>query len=356
MNSSELFPSSVVGSMPRPDFVKDLMFGDDEISPEDFQNRMDAAIRYVVALQEQAGIDVITDGEWRRKSYIGVIAELAHGFELSANPADGRPMTVVVDKLSPKTPGFIAKEIEFVQSITSKKIKATVPSPALLGERMWDAEKSSLAYPNRDDFVRDCVPILRREVELLIEAGADIIQIDDPHLCLFVDPEVRAQYDDPDKAADFAVEVVNGIIEDTGDAKFAEHLCRRAGGRARGEVGHQGGFNAILDHLNRLKVDHLTMEFTTPGAGDFEVLKNLREDLEIGLGCVDVTPGQIDSPETIADRVRQAANVIDPKRITLNPDCGFAPGSGAVVPVDEAYQKLRNEAAAAAQLRAEFAD
>ena len=355
MNSSNLFPTSVVGSMPRPDFVKDLMFGDDEVSPEDFQRRMDAAIRYVVALQEQAGIEVITDGEWRRKSYIGVIAELAHGFELSTNPADGRPMTVVVDKLSPKTPGFIAKEIEFVQSITSRKIKATVPSPALLGERMWDAEKSSHAYPDRDDFVRDCVPILRREVELLIEAGADIIQIDDPHLCLFVDPEVRAQYDDPDKAADFAVEVVNGIIEGTGDAKFAEHLCRRAGGRARGEVGHQGGFNVILDQLNRLKVDHLTMEFTTPGAGDFEVLKNLREDLEIGLGCVDVTPGQIDSAEAIADRVRKAANVIDPKRITLNPDCGFAPGSGATVPVDEAYQKLRNEAAAAEILRKEFA-
>jgi len=97
---------------------------------------------------------------------------------------------------------------------------------------------------------------------------------------------------------------VNGIIEGTGKAKFAEHLCRRAGGRARGEVGHRGGFDAILDQLNRLKVDHLTMEFTTPGAGDFEVLKNLREDLEIGLGCVDVTSGQIDSSEVIAERVR----------------------------------------------------
>ena len=355
MSSSDLFPTSVVGSMPRPGFVKDLIFGDVEVSSEDYERRMDAAICYVVALQEQAGVDVITDGEWRRKSYIGVIAELAHGFELSINPADGRPITVVVDKLAPKTPGFIAREIEFVQSITSKKIKATLPSPALLGERMWDAEKSSNAYPDRDDFVRDCVPILRREVELLIAAGADIIQIDDPHLCLFVDPEVRANYDDPDKAADFACEVVNDIIEGTGDAKFAEHLCRRAGGRARGDVGHQGGFDAILDQLNRLKVDHLTMEFTTPGAGDFEVLKNLREDLEIGLGCVDVTPGCIDSPETIAERVRQAAKVIDPARITLNPDCGFAPGSGADVPVDEAYQKLCNEAAAATLLREEFA-
>lgn len=354
MSSKTLFPTSVVGSMPRPEFVKYLLFNEGDVTPENYQRRMDAAIRFVVALQEQAGIDVITDGEWRRKSYIGVIAELAHGFELSRNPVDGRPMTVVVDKLTPKDPGFIAREIEFVQSITTKQIKATLPSPALLGERMWSQEKSSLAYPNRDDFVRDCVPILRKEVELLITAGADIIQIDDPHLCLFVDPQVRANYDHPDKAADFAAEVVNDVIEGTGNAKFAEHLCRRAGGRGRGEVGHRGGFEVIVEQLNRLKVDHLTMEFTTPGAGDFEVLKRLREDLEIGLGCVDVTPGRIDSAETIADRVRQAAKVIAPERITLNPDCGFAPGSGANVPVDEAYEKLCHEVAAARILREEF--
>ncbi len=340
--------------MPRSDFVKDLIMGDTEVSPEEYEKRMDAAVRYIVAVQEQAGVDVVTDGEWRRKSYIGVIAELAHGFELS-RADDGRPMTVVTDKLSPKTPGFISKEVTFVQAITSKQIKATLPSPALLGERMWDAEKSSKAYPNRDDFVRDCVPVLRREAELLKEAGADIIQIDDPHLCLFVDPEVRCACDNPDRDADFAAEMINDVVDGIEGVKFAEHLCRRAGARARGDAGHTGAFDPIIGQLNRLKVHHITMEFSTPGAGDFEVLKQLREDFEIGLGCVDVMPGKIDSPEEIASRVRQAAAVIDPKRITLNPDCGFAPGSGAVVPIDEAYEKLRNEAAAARMLREEFA-
>ncbi|MFT4688190.1 MAG: 5-methyltetrahydropteroyltriglutamate--homocysteine methyltransferase [Limisphaerales bacterium] len=354
MSSPTLFPASVIGSMPRSEFVKDLVMGDTEVSPEEYEKRMDAAVRYIVAVQEQAGVDVVTDGEWRRKSYIGVIAELAHGFELS-RADDGRPMTVVTDKLSPKTPGFISKEVTFVQSITSKQIKATLPSPALLGERMWDAEKSAKAYPNRDDFVRDCVPVLRREAELLKEAGADIIQIDDPHLCLFVDPEVRCQCDNPDRDADFAVEMINDLIDGIEGVKFAEHLCRRAGARARGDAGHQGAFDPIIGQLNRLKVHHITMEFSTPGAGDFEVLKQLREDFEIGLGCVDVMPGKIDTPKQIAGRVRQAAAIIDPKRITLNPDCGFAPGSGAVVPIDEAYEKLTNEAAAAQMLREEFA-
>ena len=84
------------------------------------------------------------------------------------------------------------------------------------------------------------------------------------------------------------------------------------------------------------------------------MLKQLRDDFEIGLGCVDVTPGKIDSPETIAARVREAAKYIAPERITLNPDCGFAPGSGAVVPIDEAYKKLQNEVKAAEILRSEF--
>ena len=327
--------------------------GDTEIAPEDYRKRMDSAVRYIVAVQEQAGIDVITDGEWRRKSYIGIIAELAHGFELS-RASDGRPWTVVTEKLSPKSPGFIASEVTFVKSITSRQIKATLPSPALLGERMWDAVLSAKAYPTRNEFVRDCVPILRREIELLKEAGADIVQIDDPHLCLFVDPEVRRQYDDPVQAADFAVEIINELVDGFTGIKFAEHLCRRAGARARGEAGHQGEFDVIIDQLNRLNVHHITMEFSAAGSGDFDVLKKLNEKFEIGLGCVDVTPGKVDSVETIAQRVRKATAVIDPQRITLNPDCGFAPGSGAVVPIDEAYQKLKNEAAASNLLRAEF--
>ena len=141
--------------MPRPDYVKDLIADDCPHSPADYQRLMGSAIRSVVALQEAAGLDVISDGEWWRKSYIGVIAELAHGFELSTNPADGRPWTVVVDQLAPKQPGFIAKEVSFLKKLTDKQIKATLPAPALLGERMWDPDTSSKAYPTREDFVRD---------------------------------------------------------------------------------------------------------------------------------------------------------------------------------------------------------
>src|SRR3954471_23883092 len=226
-----LFPTSVVGSLPRPVFGLDLINDPPPLESAVYAHEMEAAIRFAVAMQEHAGIDVITDGEWGRKSYIGGSAELAHGFELGKLP-DGRPFTLVTDKLAPKKPGFIAQEVTFLKTITQRLVKSTLPSPALLGERMWTQEKSAKAYPKRDDFVRACVPILRRELELVRDAGAEIAQIDDPHLCLFVDPEVRAKYSDPDAAAAFAVDMVNEVVSGVSGIKLAVHLCRRAGGRA----------------------------------------------------------------------------------------------------------------------------
>ena len=219
---------------------------------------------------------------------------------------------------------------------------------------MWDPVKSTRAYPIRNDFVRDCVPILRREVELIRDAGADVIQIDDPHLCLFVDPAVRSVSRNPDAAADFAVDMVNAVIDGIKDVKLAVHLCRRSGARVRGEAEFQGGYGPIVNQLNRLKAHQLTMEFTTRTAGDMDVFKALREDFDIGLGCVSVEPGQVDAVETIVARVKRALQYLAPERITLNPDCGFAPGSGAAVSIDEAYRKLCNEATAAKILREEF--
>ncbi len=119
----------------------------------------------------------------------------------------------MVDRLAPKTPGFIAREVSLLRSLTGRMVKATLPAPALLGERMWDPERSRRAYPSREDFVRDCVPVLRRELELLRDEGATIVQIDDPHLCLFVDRDVRGTFEGPDRAADFAVDMTNAVVE-----------------------------------------------------------------------------------------------------------------------------------------------
>jgi len=345
-----LFPTAVVGSMPRPEPVRNLVLKSAPLSDTEAQ-ALDAAIDGVIALQERVGLDVITDGEWRRASYIGVIAELAHGFEKGMNPADGRPWTIVIDRLSPANTGFIASELRYLKASTHLRIKATLPSPALLGERMWDPVQSAGAYPDPRDFVRDCVPILRREAELLRDEGVDLIQIDDPHLCLLVDETVRASYSDPDEQAAFAVDMVNDIVSDIPGVRFAVHLCRRAGARVRGEACHTGGYGPILPFLNKLKVQHLTMEFTSPGAGDAEVFQELRDDFEIGLGCLGVHPGEVDTAARIVERVEQAMEYLPKERIVLNPDCGFAPGSAAQVDIGEVEVKLGNMVEAARVLR-----
>ncbi|MFP6762399.1 MAG: cobalamin-independent methionine synthase II family protein [Planctomycetaceae bacterium] len=351
MSDRLLFPASIIGSMPRPDFVRDLIADDAQFTDDEYRRLMGSAIQSVVALQEAAGLDVITDGEWWRKSYIGVIAELAHGFKVTTNPEDGRPWTVVVDRLAPKEPGFIAREVSFLKQLTDRQIKATLPAPALLGERMWDPEASSSAYPTREAFVADCVPILRAEIEALRAEGVSIVQIDDPHLCLFVDPDIRSGYANADLAADFAVDMDNQVVAGFDDVRLAVHLCRRAGARARGEAQHQGGYEPIMKQLKKLDVGHVTMEFTTPGSGEMSVFRELPEHVEIGLGCVSTLPGEVDSVETIVARVEQALEFVAPERITLNPECGFAPGSAAVVSIDEVYTKLKHEVAAAKILR-----
>jgi 5-methyltetrahydropteroyltriglutamate--homocysteine methyltransferase len=344
------FPASVVGSLPRPQHVRELI--DKPAWDAADERAMDAAVRFAVSLQETAGLDVVTDGEWRRRSYIGVIAELAHGFALEVNLADGRPWTVVTEKLAPKEAGFIAREAAFLKTVAHVGTKITLPAPALLGERLWHPVRSRNAYPNRDDFVRDCVAPLRREIALIRDIGIDIVQIDDPHLCLFVDPDVRRGYDDPDRAADFAVDMINALVDGFSGIKFAVHLCRRAGARVRGEKHHAGTYGPILAQLNRLKIQHLTLEFTAAGADDLESLGRLRDDFELGLGVVDVTPGTKEDPQQIVARVERALQRVDARRITLNPDCGFAPGSAAKVDLDEVYLKLRAEVEAARILRA----
>ena len=349
MSALPLFPASVVGSIPRPLHVRELI--DKTVWDAADERAMDAAVRYVVSMQEMAGLDVVTDGEWRRRSYIGVIAELAYGFTLEINPTDGRPWTIVTGKLSPKPPGFIAGEAKFLKAVATVATKITLPAPALLGERLWHPQRSRGAYPKRDDFVRDCVAPLRAEIELIRRIGVDIVQIDDPHLCLFVDPDVRRGFEDPDRAADFAVDMINALVDGFDGIKFAVHLCRRAGARVRGEKHHAGTYGPILPQLNRLNVQHLTMEFTAAGADDLESLARLRGDFELGLGVVDVTPGKIDEAGEIAARVERALKRVDAKRITLNPDCGFAPGSAANVDIDEVYRKLCAEAEAARSLR-----
>jgi 5-methyltetrahydropteroyltriglutamate--homocysteine methyltransferase len=181
------------------------------------------------------------------------------------------------------------------------------------------------------------------------DAGVDVIQLDEPHLGVLVDPEIRAKFADPEGEMTRAVDWINGIVDGVKGVQLAVHICRRNWGR-RG-WGAQGGYEPLLPQLKRLKVEQLLLEYSIPVAGDVAVLGDLPQDVKIGLGCLDVRFPEIETPETIVERVEKALAYVAPSRLTLNPDCGFAPGKDHEVPLEEAYLKLKNLAAAAKLLR-----
>jgi 5-methyltetrahydropteroyltriglutamate--homocysteine methyltransferase len=254
-----------------------------------------------------------------------------------------------VEPLRDRRPGLLGEEARFLVRHAGGATKVALPSPYLLAQRMWDEHRSRDAYPTREAFMRALVPVLRRELIAVRDAGVTIAQFDDPHLCLLADPRVRAEVGDPDAEADLCVSFLNEIVAGVEGILTAVHLCRRNKGR-QGWIG-EGSYEPIVPFLRKLAVDQYVLEFTIPVAGDFSVLRQLPDDRLVGLGCVDCRGEQIESSAAVVERVEAALRHIDADRVWLNPDCGFAPGSAADIPIDEAYAKLRTEAAAAALLR-----
>jgi 5-methyltetrahydropteroyltriglutamate--homocysteine methyltransferase len=353
MTTNKLFPTTVIGSMPRPPAVKDLLNAHEagSINEPEFRKRCDAAVQYVIALQEQAGIDIISDGEWRRTSYLDVVTDVMDGFQY-VKREQFTNHKCVTQKMTRKRDGVVAEEASFLKKHTTHGVKACLPSPYLMGTRMWEPAYSQDAYPTREEFMWALVPVIRQELLALKEVGVDMIQLDEPHLCVFVDEKVRAQFDNPEAEMQSAVDMINAIVDGVDSVGLAVHLCRRNWGR-RG-WGAEGGYEAILPYIQQFQVNMVMLEFAIPVAGDVAVLSQLPDHFQIGVGCVDCRFPEIEPPETIAARVEKAAQHVSPERLLLNPDCGFAPGMRSEVPLDEAYTKLKNEVAAAELLRKRY--
>ena len=374
MTTDSLFPTSVIGSLPRPKWVIDLLIAhqDGLMDDEALDDALDKAITYAIGLQEAAGIDIISDGEWRRIGYFEVFAQMVDGFRQAEYQTQALAPEMLPDTgLSPPQqwtlkefkqalvvePMMYARPIAaqgagFLQQSTERKTKVALPSPHMIGGRLWHPAYSGDAYPTRRDFIEAVIPILRAEVAALRAAGVDVIQFDDPWLCFFVDPEHRARFDDPDAEIEQAIDDLNRVLAGIDGVKTALHVCR--GNRAR-TIYANGDYEPIMPHLLRAEVDQLAMEFAVSQAGDVAIFEQFSTDKEIGLGVVDVRGEIADTPDLIVERVEKALRYLAPEQITLNPDCGFAPTSTNPISLEEAYQKLKAMAQAAEILRQRYA-
>ena len=365
MHEAELFPTMVIGSLPRPRWVLDLVRAREAglIGEERFQAAIDPAVRFAIALQEHADIDVIADGEWRRLTYFTGFARAVQGFApdvIGVTLLDGttRRWPGVVDRLRYAGP-IALDEVRFLKAHTTRRVKATLPSPYMVERWFYDPDESRGAYPTRDELVRDAADVLRREVLALRDLGVDIIQFDDAMMGRFVgevynptgtNPKVRISMADRDRELEMAVWGLNRTLQGIDGVTTALHVCR--GHRARRHAA-QGGFEPIVPYLYRCQVDILALELAAPDSGGVETLGDFPPEKRLGLGVIDVLSPDVDDVETVKRRVASALRRLHPSQLILNPDCGFAPGSDNPISLDEAYLKLKAVSAAARELREE---
>ena len=246
------------------------------------------------------------------------------------------------------------KDASFLRKHTNRKIIVALPAPYTIGRRMWDQKTSSKAYPNRTEFVWDCVPILKNEINELIKIGVDAIQLDDPWLSLLVDSNYRKTEGiiDIEEEIALSVEGVNGVAVGANKVPLSVHLCHAHFNRQHGS---SGPYDLIKSAFYRMNVERFAIEFATPDAGGIDILKDFPEDKILGLGVIDHTDPNIEKAEDVVKRVEDAMKFVPVERLTLNPDCGFSPSSANPMDIDEAYLKLKSMCDASDILRNKYA-
>ena len=338
-----LFPASLVGSYPQPDWLIDRarLAGRFpprvrarelwRIDPAWLEEAQDDATLLAVRAQERAGLDIITDGEARRESYSNRFATALDGVDID-NPGtaldrSGHPNPVprVAGPISRRQQVQVA-DVKFLRASTSRVIKITVPGPFTMAQQVQDdyygsAESVAMAYAEA----------VGEEVRDLFAAGADIVQLDEPYL------QAR-----PEKARQYGVKAINRAL-DGAAGTTAVHLCF---GYAAIIHDRPEGYS-FLPELTACDCDQISIETAQSGL-DCAVLATL-EGKTVILGVLDLNDMTVETPATVVARVRRALPYVPPDRLVLAPDCGMK-----YLPRDVAFGKLRALTAAAAELRAEF--
>jgi 5-methyltetrahydropteroyltriglutamate--homocysteine methyltransferase len=386
MAHTKLFPVTVVGSWTRPDWLIHALRRRQagEISAGEFDQVADEAVLAAIKYQEDAGVDIVSDGEMRRDNFYSFVVEKLGGMRLMKLsqlldymkdragfeeilraldvPAFAIKSPIAVEKVVERD-GIALDEARFLKEHTTRQTKVPIPGPYLLTRSSWFEGLSDKAYPTREDLAKDVVKILRREVTRLKELGVDFIQLDEPSISQVVYGDEAEQTfmcaalgsrTDPTHELEFAVRLVNETVDGIDGVKFGVHVCR--GNWSRKEnVLLSGNYGPLLPWLMRMDVDQLVLEMATPRAGEIEVFEEYRNEKEIGLGVSNPRSDDIENPRQIVARVKEVMKYFDPDKIYLNPDCGFGTfAERCVNTADVAYHKLKAIHEAAEILRKEY--
>lgn len=300
----------------------------------------DHAVRGAVAIQEEAGLPVVTDGELRRESFQSELTAAMEGFagvsidawlwgewhsrELGDKTVE-RPEEVAVVERVEQRRGLAAEEFVFLRAITDRIAKVTLPSPSLFAN-LWSAERSAGAYPTFDDFMGDVAAVFVREVRELERLGCRYIQLDAPHYPLLIDPKWRAFYEARGWSAEhwigYGAELDNAVIEAAPSVTFGFHLCR---GNQDSRWLVEGGYEEIAAPVfASVGAQRFLLEYDDERSGGFDPLALVPDDRLVVLGLVTTKHGRLEAEEELMARIQQAAQVAGLDRLALGNQCGFA--------------------------------
>ena len=357
-NSS--FLVSLLGSMPRSKklLTAKRKLNKGNIDLKTYQEILDEETKYVVELQENNNIDIITSGELNRDNYVSFIAERLEGvtmmsmadmfdyiedkqgfeqiLEILDVPAISIKNAICTGKVKYNKP-LVTDEMIELKKLTNKKIKATLPGPYLITRSMWLPALSKQYYDSKDSLGEDIIKVLKEEIDSLAKIGVDVIQFDEPVLTevVFSEGKTRSfmcaalsEKKDPTEELKFATKLIKSVIDYAKEKEIlvSLHVCR--GNWSRDEsILLTGPYTPLLPLFEETLPNILTLEFSTPRAGEISSLFSstlIRNNCILGLGVMNPRTDDIEPLEDILNRVEEVMQYIPKERIWLNPDCGFA--------------------------------
>jgi 5-methyltetrahydropteroyltriglutamate--homocysteine methyltransferase len=330
--------SDVVGSLLRPEYLITARKQRDagEISANTFKQIEDRAVDEAIRLQEDVGLDVLTDGEQRRYAFFGHLVDALEGFDkfggwaIPFHDEQGQQLVyqrpVVVEKLRWRR-SMCAEEFTYVRARTNRQAKVTLVSTQQAAA-YYDPQRSAGAYPTRDAYLADLVDLTRREIEELVRLGCTYVQIDAPQYAALLDPQMREGYrqrgSDVDEMIDRTIELDNAVIDgfDRQGVTFGLHVCR---GNNQSMFYASGGYDPIADRVFRKTRFHrFLLEYDDERSGTFEPLRFVPEDRIVVLGLVTTKKPRLETQDELERRIEQASKIIPLDRLALSPQCGFA--------------------------------
>jgi 5-methyltetrahydropteroyltriglutamate--homocysteine methyltransferase len=332
--------TTVVGSYPFPGWLELAGEHRDELGPDDREEAIRDAVRAAVGDQLGAGLDVITDGEQTRFDFNLSFYAFLDGVELDQEvrrrfgpPAhDQRARHRIVGELA--APGGLGAVAEWRRlrdvAPDDARLKASVPGPYTLAGRLEPGGD----YPDRWSVTEALLPLVRAELEALVDAGCELLTVDEPSMSCY------AHREDPDRLVDVFNRTVEPVV---GRAYLGTHLCfGNYKGRAVGKRRYAPMFPAFLE----LAADELHLEMASRELAELELTEQIAERHDVGIGVVDVKSYYVETPEDVEERIRSCLRYVPPERLSVSPDCGLSQTARWA-----AQQKLANMVSGARQVR-----